>query len=114
MSRVSVRSLIEAAAVVFEIDADDITGKCKIAPFVRARQAVFLIAREEGFSFPHIGWRVGRRDHTTVLSGCRTAEAYIARDWEYEEQVEDTRRLARRNALMTRFRVERAVEALAA
>lgn len=55
------------------VDRRTILGKSRTASAVRARQAVWWLAREQtSLSYPEIG-KLTRRDHTTVIAGVRRA-----------------------------------------
>jgi len=62
---------------------------------MRARQAAFLVARENGASFPAIG-RAFEMDHSTVLHGCWQARNYAERVPHYARLVELLRNVAAR------------------
>lgn len=40
------------------------------------RAAVYIIAREHGYTFPEIGQRIGGRDHSTVIHGYNALPRY--------------------------------------
>lgn len=51
---------------------------------VQSRWAVMLVLREvRGWSYPHIAFNVGGRDHTTVMYGCRKGAALRLIDAEF-------------------------------
>jgi hypothetical protein len=92
--RARVDDIITLAARIWKIDRADLLGKSRIQWHSRARQAVFLVSREHGHSFPQIGRRLNRKDHTTVIHGCRYAEAVARIDPAYRERVELLRQQA--------------------
>jgi chromosomal replication initiator protein len=66
-------------AVMVETACDlplgSIRGKSRCREVAWPRQALMLALRtERRMSYPEIGRRLGKRDHTTVLHGCREAE----------------------------------------
>lgn len=77
-------SLSKTAAILWEVARkhrvclSDLTGKCRVAKFVRARQeAMWRLRQETIFSLPQIGARIGGRDHSSVLWGIRAHQARI-------------------------------------
>ena len=67
------RDIAEACCVAFEVPLPRFLGDCRTANLVRARWAAACIARADTTaSFPVMG-RAWRRDHTTLLHGCRQA-----------------------------------------
>lgn len=62
----------------------EITGECRQTEHVRARFAIMWAARRAtGLSTVTIGRRLGGRDHTTVISGLRTADKLRATHSEF-------------------------------
>ena len=68
------RRAINRAAEHHGVTAAEIKGRSRLGSVVAARQDVFLLLREAGWSFPRIG-RAMSRDHTTVMHGVAVAEA---------------------------------------
>lgn len=93
--RARVDDIITLAARIWEIDRAAILSKSRIIKTVRVRQAVFMVAREHGHSYPHIGMRCGGRDHTTVIHGDRKSCDMVTRDADFAEKVGRLRRQAR-------------------
>ena len=78
---------IIAGAEAFGLTSADITGRAQPQRIVRARHAIVFCAREVlGESFPRIG-KALKRDHTTVMSSFRRAQALIERDKAFQEGV---------------------------
>lgn len=66
--------IIAVVARHFEVDPQAIIAVGRNACFVRPRQACYLLIRMLlGASLPRIGRIIGKRDHTTVRDGLRTA-----------------------------------------
>ena len=76
-----VGTVIEHAAVAFDVSVDDLRGPSRYRPLVAARHVAMMAARHMGHSFPAIAAGFGRQDHTTVVSACRkvAADASLAR-----------------------------------
>lgn len=67
--------LIADAAYETGISAAKLVGDDRTAGTSRIRIAIYWVAREGlGYAYNRIGSRIGDRDHTTVISGCRRAE----------------------------------------
>lgn len=74
-----VSDILTIAAEMACIDRAMILGNSKYRRFVRVRQACYLVAREQGYSYPFIG-RLVNRDHTTVIHGADKALIIAERD----------------------------------
>lgn len=78
---------INAGAESFGLTRAEITGRAQPQRIVRARHAIVYCAREVlGESFPRIGKALSR-DHTTVMSSYRRAQALIERDKAFQDGV---------------------------
>lgn len=87
----TIEDAMVAAAGVFGLSYEDITGRAQPQRIVRARHAVVWCAREVlKESFPSIGKSL-KRDHTTVMSSCRRAGALLERDKAFRESVDRIR-----------------------
>lgn len=68
------KHLVELAADYYGLTAEQITGKRGKGEIPRQRQVAMYVARVHiGASFPDIGYCF-KRDHTTVIHGCRVVE----------------------------------------
>ncbi len=65
----------------------EIEPKIRENRVVRARLAMYLAMRRRGWTTPVIG-SVMTRDHTTVVSGIRTARKYYDRDPQFRALVD--------------------------
>lgn len=78
---------IAAGAEAFGLKLEDMTGRAQPQRIVRARHAVVWCARDVlKESFPRIG-KALRRDHTTVMSSYRRAQALLERDKAFQDGV---------------------------
>lgn len=60
--------VIKAVADYFEISPNDLTGRCRQKSIVEPRQiAMYLLRDILGLSYPDIGQKLGKRDHTTAI-----------------------------------------------
>ena len=68
---ITVNEIIKSVADFFEIPAADITSRGRKQEVVEPRQIAMYLMREIlKLSYPHIGERVGKRDHTTAIHAC--------------------------------------------
>lgn len=83
----TIEDVIAAGAEAFSLATDDITGRSQPQRIARARHAVVWCAREVlKESFPRIG-KALKRDHTTVMSSYRRAQALLERDKAFQNAV---------------------------
>ena len=74
---ITVNSIIKAVAEFFEISPSDLTGRSRKSEVVEPRQVCMYLLRDVmKLSYPHIGEKLGNRDHTTAIHACEK----IARD----------------------------------
>lgn len=87
----TIEDAIAAGAEAFGLKLEDMTGRAQPQRIVRARHAVVWCAREVlKESFPRIG-KAMKRDHTTVMSSYRRAQALIERDKAFQDGVKRIR-----------------------
>jgi len=68
---ISVNDIVKTVAEFFEISPTDLIAKCKKKEVVEPRQITMYLLREMlNSSYPFIGERLGKRDHTTVIHAC--------------------------------------------
>jgi chromosomal replication initiator protein len=69
--------VLDAAAKLFNLDVDDITGKARTRDLVDARHIAMYVCRQltnPPLSFPQIARAFGNRDHTTVMNAVQRIE----------------------------------------
>jgi len=69
---------------------EEICGDRRTKKLARVRFAIFFVARENGFSLPHIGSLLCKH-HTSVMYGCEQAEILYERDDEFKRLVDQLR-----------------------
>lgn len=90
---VTMEDLIEAGAAAFGITPAEVLGRGQPQRLVRGRHAIVFCAREIlKESFPRIGKALGR-DHTTVMSSYRRAQALLERDKAFQDGVAKIREI---------------------
>jgi len=68
---ISANDVIKAVAGFFEVSTADLLAKCKRKEVVEPRQITMYLLREMiNASYPFIGEKIGKRDHTTVIHAC--------------------------------------------
>jgi len=68
---ISANDVVKTVAEFFEISPTDLIAKCKKKEVVEPRQITMYLLREMlNLSYPFIGERLGKRDHTTVIHAC--------------------------------------------
>jgi chromosomal replication initiator protein len=65
---ISPTDIIKAVAEAFEVSSNDLTGHCRKKEVVEPRQiAMYLLRDVLNLSYPSIGEKLGKRDHTTAI-----------------------------------------------
>jgi len=68
---INVNDIIKTVSEFFEISPADLISKCKKKEVVEPRQiAMYLLREITNSSYPFIGEKLGKRDHTTVIHAC--------------------------------------------
>ena len=68
---ITVNSVIKAVADFFEVSPNDLTGRSRKSEVVEPRQVCMYLLRDVlKLSYPHIGEKLGNRDHTTAIHAC--------------------------------------------
>lgn len=66
--KITPNQIIQSIANYFEISIDDIIGQSRRKKTIEPRQiSVFLLREMLGMSYPDIGEKIGKRDHTTII-----------------------------------------------
>lgn len=99
-----VSDIIDAAAELTGVSYGEMIGTCRARHISNVRAAVVMIAREYGFSYPHIGG-VMRKDHSSMVHYVKNFPMFVARSPTLLVLVDDLRdvvengRITRRNAI---------------
>lgn len=72
----TVRLLADATAEHYGITLGELLGERRFPKLCEARRVLYFAARLAGYSYPEIGFQLGR-DHTSVMYGCRKVEACL-------------------------------------
>ncbi len=80
--------IIRIVAEFFEVPAADMTDKSRKQEIVEPRQiAMFLMRDVLKLSFPHIGEKLGKRDHTTAIHACEKISQEITRNPSLNQKI---------------------------
>ncbi|MBI2592881.1 MAG: chromosomal replication initiator protein DnaA [Candidatus Colwellbacteria bacterium] len=67
-SNISPNQVIKAVSGFFEISPADLSGRARDKEFVEPRQITMFLLRDMlNMSYPYIGTKIGKRDHTTAM-----------------------------------------------
>ncbi len=79
------QAIVEIVCQEFEMSSNLLLGGNRQRKFVRARWALWYIAREfTRYSLPHLGRLTGGRDHTSVLHGVTSLPEYLIREFDFD------------------------------
>ncbi|MDO8585224.1 MAG: chromosomal replication initiator protein DnaA [bacterium] len=80
--------VIKSVADFFEISIADLIGNSRRKEFVEPRQvAAYLLRDLLDLSYPYIGEKLGKRDHTTAIYACVKIEKELAKNQELTQKV---------------------------
>lgn len=72
------RRIIDSACAVFQVQVIDVISERRTAAVIWPRQVcMWLLRRYTILSLPAIGKRLGGKDHTTCLYGCRIVQQVV-------------------------------------
>lgn len=82
---IDVKDIIHKAAIVFEVNLEDITGKCRRRKIVDARRAIFyLLKTHYGISEFYQTVLMGKfRDHSTIIYLNETTAYLLESDYDF-------------------------------
>lgn len=85
---ITVQEVIKTVADFFEISPIDLTNRGRKKEVVEPRQiAMYLLRDMLKLSYPHIGEKLGKRDHTTAIHACEKIEKEINRNQQFNQKV---------------------------
>ncbi|NCN53139.1 chromosomal replication initiator protein DnaA [Candidatus Wolfebacteria bacterium] len=80
--------IIKVVAEYFEVPQVDITGRCRKKSIVEPRQICMYLLRDIlGLSYPDIGQKLGKRDHTTAIYAFTKLSESINRDQDLNQKI---------------------------
>lgn len=85
---VTANDIIRAVAEFFEINPEDLTNRSRKQKVVEPRQiAMYLLREIMKLSYPHIGEKLGNRDHTTAIHACNKIAKEINQDASLNQKI---------------------------
>ncbi|MDP2629492.1 MAG: chromosomal replication initiator protein DnaA [Candidatus Harrisonbacteria bacterium] len=88
LKNISPNALIKAVAEAFEVQIHDLTGQCRKKEVVQPRQiAMYLLRDLLSLSYPNIGDRMGKRDHTTAIYAYEKIAKEITKNQSLNQKV---------------------------
>lgn len=80
--------VIKAVADFFEISVADLIGNSRRKEFVEPRQiSAYLLRDLLDLSYPYIGEKLGKRDHTTAIYACTKIEKELIKNQELNQKL---------------------------
>jgi chromosomal replication initiator protein len=91
-STVQVSDVVKVVAEFYNLTEEIIYNKTRRKEVVKARQIVMFILREDfNVSYPHIGMKLGGKDHTTVIHSCTKITEELKTDMSLVQELEQLR-----------------------
>jgi len=98
MVNVNPNQVIKCVAEYFDIALNDIVSHSRKKEFVEARQVAMYLLRELlGLSYPFIGEKLGKRDHTTAIYACEKVEQEVNKNPGFSQRVMLIKELINKN-----------------
>ena len=80
--------VIKSVADFFEMSAQDLAGRCRQKSVVEPRQiAMYLLRDILGLSYPFIGEKLGKRDHTTAIYAYEKLNLEITKNQDLNQKI---------------------------
>lgn len=80
--------IIKAVSDYFEISPNDLAGRCRKNSVAEPRQiAMYLLRELLGMSYPFIGEKLGKRDHTTAIYAYNKLNQEILKDQNLNQKI---------------------------
>lgn len=85
----SVKKVLKAVAEFYDIDERELINHSRKKEIVKPRQiAMYLLREELKSSFPFIGEKLGKKDHTTVIHACKKITADLKANLLLENELQ--------------------------
>ena len=85
---ISPNKIVKAVADFFEVSVIDLVGKSRKKEIVEPRQILMYLLREVlKMSYPFIGNKVGKRDHTTAIYSCEKINKEIIKNITLNQKI---------------------------
>jgi chromosomal replication initiator protein len=88
IKNVSPAQVIKAVADYFQVEVADLTGRCRKNTIAEPRQVAMYLLREIlGMSYPSIGEKLGKRDHTTAIYAYNKLSKEVSKDQNLNQKI---------------------------
>ncbi len=88
IKNVSPAQVIKAVADYFQVEVADLTGRCRKNTIAEPRQVAMYLLREVlGMSYPSIGEKLGKRDHTTAIYAYNKLSKEVSKDQNLNQKI---------------------------
>jgi len=85
---VTINDIIKAVTDFYEVSPNEIANRNRKQEIVEPRQIIMYLLREIlKLSYPHIGERLGKRDHTTAIHSCEKVARDINRNAAFNQKI---------------------------
>ena len=89
---VSVPEVVKIVSMFYNLDENVLYEKTRRKEIVHARQIAMYVLREDfNVSYPHIGQKLGGKDHTTVIHSCLKIKEEMKEDQNLSNEIEQIR-----------------------
>jgi len=90
--------VVKCVADFFEISTVELTGRCRKKEVVEPRQiAMYLLRDILNLSYPFIGEKLGKRDHTTVIYACEKISQEVNKNHKFNQTILTIKDLINKN-----------------
>lgn len=87
-SNISPNQIIKAVSGFFEVSPADLSGRVRDKEFVEPRQITMFLLRDMlNMSYPYIGNKIGKRDHTTAMYAWKKINESLAKNSGLNQKV---------------------------
>ena len=87
-SNISPNQIIKAVSGFFEVSPADLLGRARDKEFVEPRQITMFLLRDTlNMSYPYIGNKIGKRDHTTAMYAWKKINEDLAKNSGLNQKV---------------------------
>ena len=86
----TIEDIIETVCRHYKVTQEELYGECRKAEFVLARYvAMYLAQKHTGDTAKHIGYVIGRRQHSTVFHGIEKIERIMKQDPSFRKELKE-------------------------
>ena len=86
----TIEDIVETVCRHYKVTQEELYGECRKAEFVLARYvAMYLAQKHTGDTAKHIGYVIGRRQHSTVFHGIEKIERIMKQDPSFRKELKE-------------------------